>query len=149
MIITIIFLLTCVITARIFERKNMRAAAVAYALLFAVVLLLLLFAVDIPIVERALTNAIGAAKYAEIASAIDDAMSSTLYGISMISVIGAVFAVQTLASIIEAARVVAVYCFKKEALIRKFKKVYSGALRYSRELCLPRQINKIYCRMLN
>ncbi len=149
MAITIIFLLSCVITARIFERKNMRTAAVAYALLFAVVLLLLLFAVDIPIIERALTNVIGAEKYAEMQSIVDDAMQSSIYGFSMISVIGAVFVVQVVASVVATAKVVAVYCFNKRSLVRKFKKVYGGFVSFARELRLPRRINIFYCRMLN
>ena len=147
--VSVLFLISCVLTARIFEKRKMRAAAITYSVLFISVLFVLAFAVDIPILARALNNALGTKMYRDLHSAIAEAINTKLYGFSMIGVICVMFIVQSIAAVVEMARAVAVICFKKKALVRKFKKAYFKFARSVRNLYLPKRINLLYCRMLN
>ena len=148
MILTVIFLITCVITARIFDQRKMKAAAVAYSVVFIVVLSVLAFTVDYPLISRAMSNIFGINNYNEIHSAICETIQTPVYGFSMIGGIAALFFVQLTASVLEMARAV-VSCFKKEYLVRKFRKAYVSFAQHAHRLILPRRINLLYCRMLN
>lgn len=148
--LSVLFLISCVLIARKFEKQKMQVASLAYSVTFIVIFVILLFTVDIDIVTRAWTNIFGAKVYTDIHEALLEATGQAQYGISLIGAVTLAVAIQLAFMVLDAFRVVVNYCFSsKQAIARKFKKAYSRLAQTGRNLYLPKRINLLYCRMLN
>ena len=148
--LTVLFMISCVLTARKFEKLKMQLASLAYSVTFIVICFVLLFTVDIDVVSRALLNFFDADLYFDVRAALLDAMAMTYYGVSIVGALIVTTAVQLAVTVIDAARVMVRYCFfAKESLARKFKKAYFRFAQFGRIVYFPKRINLLYCRMLN
>ena len=148
--LTVLFMISCVLTARKFEKLKMQLASLAYSVTFIVILFVLLFTVDIDIISRAMLNVLDAELYYDVRTALRDAMGMSYYGISIAGALIFTTALQLAVTVIDALRVVVRCCFfAKKSLARKFKKAYFRFAQFGRTLCLPKRINLLYCRMLN
>lgn len=147
--VSILFLLSCVLTARSFTKYKMQLASIFYSVAFIVVLFVLLFTLDIDIVRRALINIFTEEWYFDVHNAFLDAMSTTYYGLTMLGAVCITTAVQLFILFVNAVREVVIYCFSKEAVRRRFYKAYSKRVQLVRGLFICRPINLLYCRMLD
>ena len=145
---SILFLISCIITARFFEKRKMRVAAVLYAILFAVVLSLLLFVLDFSITSTALTNILGAKSYRVLHDFLLDVLHTGFYGISVLSVIGLSVAVQVAVILLETTKQVLRYLVN-HTYKRKFKTVRIRLASFVRQPFYSQKINLRFCRMLN
>ena len=145
---SVLFLISCIFTARFLEKRKMHVASVMYSAVFAGILIVLLLAVDIPIIQTAFSNMMGAREYAQAHEFVRDVVSTDEYGISTITVMVVVFVVQIITTLIQAAKAVVTLLIRKTTPA-KFKKRKLSLASPVRTLYLPRQINLLYCRMLN
>ena len=147
--VSILFLLSCILTARTFAKYKMRMASVLYSVAFMVVFFVLLFALDIDFVRTSLINIFTEEWYFEIRNAFLEAMSTTYYGFTILGAVCVSTAVQLFLLFVNTVREVVIYCFSKEAVRRKFYKAYSKYAHIVRDLFIPKPINLLYCRMLD
>ena len=145
----LLFMISCVLIARKFEKQKMQLASLAYSIAFIVILFVLMFTVDIEIVQRALINVLGRESYFEIHEALLDSIGTAHYGISVAMTMSIAAAVQFAIIVLDAFKTVVCYCFIKRKVAYKFKKAYFRFAQSVRSLYLPRRINLLYCRMLN
>lgn len=148
MAITVLFLISCVITARMLEKKKMHAASVAYTVLFVVLLAALFLTVDFEPINRALTNVMGAKTYLQTQNALLYALRSDGYGTCIISALLLTFIIQLALPVAFAVTGLVRILFKKQETKQSKKDKYRSS-RLLNELYLKRYINLLYCRMLN
>lgn len=148
MVPSILFLISCVFTARFLEKRKMHVASVIYSAVFICLLAVLLLAVDIPIIQTSISNMMGAYKYAQVHDFVVEVINTDEYGLSTITVVAVVFAVQVIAILIQAAKVVVTF-FIKDLSSPEFSKKTITLASPVRVLYLPKRINLLYCRMLN
>lgn len=148
MLITVIFLISCVISARLLEKKKMRVASIAYSVLFIVFFAALLLTSDVEAINRTLSAIMGAQTYQLTRNALFYAYHSAGYGTCILIALFFTLMLQLALPIICAvARIVKLFGRGKVALISK-KDKYRRSCR-PRALYLQRHINLLYCRMLN
>ncbi len=143
------FLLSCVITARYFERKRMHTASVMYSVLFLITFTFALFSLDYSVVRVGLSNMFGEELYLELRHTVLGIINTSYFGISFTTLFSVVCILQSIFAIIGLTRCIVRYCFVKQKPLRKFNKAYSRFVLLVRNLYLPRRINLLYCRMLN
>lgn len=146
--ITIIFLVSCIITARMLEKKKIHVASVAYSVLFVVLFAALFLTVEFEPVSYALTRFMGAESYLQTKQTLLYALSSAGYGTCIISALLLTFVLQvSLAVALAVKGLVRILSGKKEAYLSKKDKFETAQL--IRGLFIQKRINLIYCRMLN
>ena len=148
MVPVLLFLITCVITARFFEKHKMKTAAVLYSVMFITVLSLLFFVVDVPLIKLAMNNLFGEAFYKAVNRSLSEAMSSSFCGINSVWAIALAFAVQLALILVQTTKKV-VRCLIGKTQGIKFYKTYSKPIPPHCGLCISKKINLLYCRMLN
>lgn len=146
---SVIFLISCVITARFLKSKKLKPASALYALLFSVTLALITLAVDSKIIGFAFSNILGESLYNELHRAILRMFAANFYGVSMVTLIAVSFAVPLAFVIFGATKNAVRRFFASVGAERRFKKVYFRYAPSVRNLYLPKRINLLYCRMLN
>ena len=147
--VSVLFLLSCVLTARTFAKYRMRIASMLYSIAFVVVLFVLLFMVDIEFVSKALINIFTEEWYFEVRNDFLEVTGTAYYGFTMLIVVCVTTAVQLFVLFVNAVREVVIYCFSKESVRRRFYKAYSKCAQLVRGLLIYRPINLLYCRMLD
>lgn len=149
MLVSVVFLISCIITARFLKRRKMKLASALYSILFSVTLVIIMLAVDSKMIGFAFSNILGGSLYSELHRAILRMFAENIYGFSVVTLIALSISVQL---------AIAIYCATKKAVRhfcasvdaeRKFKKVYFRYAPSVRNLYLPKRINLLYCRMLN
>lgn len=148
MLITAIFLISCIITARLLDKHKLRLASAAYSVLFVVLLTALLFTIDVELVGRSISNLVGTKTYLQTREALLYALHSAGYGTCItLALLVTLFLQLLIPFLFAVATVVALFKKGKEARISKKDKYrLPHALR---ELYVRRRINLLYCRMLN
>lgn len=148
---SILFLVTCIISARLLERRRMRVAAVFYSVMFITVFSYLLLATELGILRVALTNLLGAQTYELMHNVALDAMNESYFGVTIAGILFLTIGVQVALAVLEAASA-AVRCIRAFARRRrgyKFRKAYFKLASSVRKLVVHKRINLIYCRLLN
>lgn len=148
MLVTILFLISCVITARVLEKKNMRVASVTYSVLFVILLAALLFTVDLELISRALSNMMGAKAYLQVKDALDYVIHSAGYGFCIFIALLLTISVQITLSLICTVVTIVKYFVKRSLELLTKKDNYRCPFTL-RALYRQRYINRLYCRMLN
>lgn len=148
MLLTFLFLISCIITARLLEKKKMRVASIAYSVLFIILFAVLFLTVDLEPITRALTNVMGAEMYLQTKSALLYAIGSAGYGTCIISAMLLTFIIQLVLPIALAVTGLVRILFKKKEEHTSKKEKYKRA-RIQYGIFVQKQINLIYCRMLN
>lgn len=148
MIVTILFLISCVITARLLDKKKMRVASIAYSVLFVVLLTALLLTSDLELISRALSKIMGTKAYLLTKDALLYAFHSAGYGFCIFIALSFTFFLQISLSLIYAV-VTIVKLFKKGNVALLSKKENYRRLYTPQALYLNQDINRLYCRMLN
>lgn len=148
MIITGIFLITCIVTARVLEEKKMRIASVIYSILSVILIDALLLTSDLAPVKYIFKTLMGEECYLYIKSAIFDTLYTTGYGSCILFAFFTTLFIQVVISFI--------YVITN---IVKLSKIYEVSyipeknnyrcLHIYQTLCLKKNINLLYCRMLN
>lgn len=146
---TVLFLISCVLIARKFEKQKMEMASLAYSITFVFIMIVLLFTVDIDIVRRGMINIFGDQMYMDVRGALMEALNMAYYGVTVVSLLTVTAIVQFIIAALDAARAVVRHCFPKKSVTVKFKKVYPIFNQIDHSLHLPKRINLIYCRILN
>ena len=149
MIGTVLFLISCVVTARLLDKKNMRVASVSYAVMFAVLTVVLLFTVDAEPIRDLMVRLVGRNAYVNAHFAFREAINSSIYGIYIVSALTLTFILQLFVTVFYTAKTIVTYYFKKNSFSENKKKVNPGRVGDTRRLYLSQKINKIFCRMLN
>ena len=149
MFLTLLFLVSCVIIARKFEKHNLRTASIAYSVMFVVILLALLFTVEIPVVRSGLANMVGRYAYANIHYTLCEAMNHAYYGVSVAAVMAVSFWLQVIFTAVDTAAAVVKYVLSKKDIHEISKKAYLKLQESIQSLIMPRPINLLCCRMLN
>lgn len=148
MLLTVIFLISCIITARLLEKKRMKVASIAYSVMFIVLLTALLLTVDFAPVSQAFTNIMGEETYLQTKEAFIYALHSPGYGTCIYIALFLTFILQAATALTLAVTgLVRVLSAGKAAYRHKKEKRESSYL--PRELYLKKRINLMYCRMLN
>lgn len=148
MLLTVIFLISCIITARLLEKKNMRVATVAYSVMFIILLYVLLLVIDFAPTNQAFTKLLGEEVYLETKEALLYALNSQGYGTCIcFALFLTLFLQLTTALTIAVTGILHLLTGKKEGFFQKREKQLSP--RKPREVCLNNHINLLYCRMLN
>lgn len=148
MALTLIFLISCIITARLLEKKKMRVASVAYSVTFILLLFILLFVTDIEPISRALANMLGANAYGEIKLALIEALRSASYGTCITIAILLTFFLQLAVTVFCAVSTI-VRFFKKWSVTYRSKREKFRIIYPIRNIYIRKPINLLYCRMLN
>lgn len=148
MLITVIFLVSCIITAQLLEKHKLRVASIAYSVFFVVLLAALLFTVDLELISRALSNMLGAKAYLQVKDALDYAIHSAGYGFCIFIALLLTISVQITLSLICAVATIVKYFVKRSLKLLTKKDNYSCPFTL-RALYRQRYINRLYCRMLN
>lgn len=146
---SVIFLLSCIITARFLKSRKMKLASALYALLFSVTLVIIMLAVDSKIIGFSFSNIFGESLYNELHRMILRMFAENIYGFSVVTLIAISISVQLAITIYCATKKAVRHFFASVSAERKFKKVYFRYARSVRNLYLPKRINLLYCRMLN
>ena len=150
MLYTALFLISCVLISRKFEKEKMIVASAAYSVLFVVLLLCLLFVTDFAPVRDMLSCLLGRYVYESIHFGIIEVIADEQYGWIMTGVLLIGFAVQLYAAFIRPVqKVIEEYISSGREVFCKSKKTCSEALCTVQTLYLHRKINRLYCRMLN
>lgn len=148
MLLTVLFLISCVITARIFDKKRMSAATIAYSVMFVVLLTALLLTVDFGPINQAFTNIMGEEAYLQTKEAFICALDSAGYGTCIYIALFLTFILQVATAMTLAVTgLVRVLSKRKEIYRSKREKRESSY--FPRERYLKKRIHLMYCRMLN
>lgn len=148
MILTVIFLITCIITARVLEKKKMRAASIAYSVLFVIFLVALLFVTDLKPLQTALINTVGVKIYFSVRFSLLEAINATGYGMIIAGAILFTIALQLFATVVCVVDKL-VEIFKKSSFQYKSRRDIFKRILFTHEVFLAKRINLLYCRMLN
>lgn len=146
--LAVIFIISCVISARILEKNKMRAASIAYSVMFVILLSALLFTVDFEPINHAFSRVIGMARYLEVREALLYAMQTPGYGTCIAAALLVTLLLQLLISAAYAVSVIA-NALKQEKGVYLSKKDKRKTISYTKKIYLRKQINLMYCRMLN
>ena len=149
MALSVIFLLTSIVTARLLEKKKMRVASVAYTVMFIIMALVLLFTADAESIRNIMLRVVGSRWYFDIRHTFLDAIRAPLYGVYMMSAILLTFAIQLSVTVIFTAKAVVYHLTKHRAFEYTIKKVHNRLLHEVCSLKMSRNVNLLYCRMLN
>ena len=150
MLYTALFLISCILISRKFEKEKMIVASAAYSVLFVVLLLCLLFVTDFAPVRDMLSCLLGRYVYESIHFGIIETFANEKYGWIMTAALSVAFAVQLYAAFIRPVQKVIENCISgKYELFRRRKKACTEVLCIVQTLYLHRKINRLYCRMLN
>lgn len=148
MILSVMFLISCIVTARVFEKRKMHVASVLYTTLFILLLAALAFVTDIEPIRNSLANALGEYAYTVIRSVLFSAIRSSTYGIAIAAAIVLTAVLQLVTTV--ACVVSTIIGFFKRSGISDLAKKLRDRLAYAmRTLFLMKRINLLYCRMLN
>ena len=147
--ITVIFLLSCIITARYLEKKKMQAASVLYSVLFIITFTFSLFAIDYNVIQNGLINIFGEQFYGELRRSVLGILSIECFGISLKLFFVSACILQTAIVIIGLTKRVVSYFIVEKKPSREFYKAYFRFVLLVRNLYLPKRINLLYCRLLN
>lgn len=149
MALNVLFLLSSIVTARIFEKKKMRVASVAYSVLFIVMLAVLLFTVDVDAIRSTMIWLCGKTSYFNAHFAFMDAIRMPLYGAFIMGALVLTLVVQLAAAVFCAAKEIVYHFFKQNTHFQKTKKARRTIVHPVHDLFLIPNINLLYCRMLN
>ena len=145
MLITIIFLISCISTARILEKKKMNVAAAAYSVLFVVIFSALLLTADSELIGNALSNIMGVKSYMLTRDALIYVLHSAGYGACIYAALFVTLIFQVAALL----AITVVTLFRKRTATIISKKDNYRCPHTPRALYLNNSINLLYCRMLN
>lgn len=148
MLISAIFLVSCIITARLLEKKKLHVASAAYSILFVIVLAVLFLTSDVEPIQQTLSGMMGTKAYLQTKEALLYALRSAGYGTCiLVALFFTLFLQISLPLIYAVATIVRRFKKGREAVLSKrdqYRCPYP-----SRTVALPKQINLLYCRMLN
>lgn len=145
---TILYLIFCIITARMLDKKQMRVATVLYSVMFVLLLPLILFSIDIEAVRQALSNVMGEHAYLEVSSLFHDVLNSSGYGICIAIALVTSFVLQLVVSLFWAVETLVNYIKERSVYyLSKKKRVEIPCL--ARNIYISKRIYILYCRMLN
>ena len=148
MTITLIFLISCIITARLFEKKHMRVASVAYSVLFVFLLVALLLTSDYEPISNAWSRIMGENVYLQAKDALLYAIHSAGYGTCIIFALLLTLILQLLLVLTLAVTgIVRILISKNKSYQSKKENYVSLYTLY--KLFIQIDFNLIYCRMLN
>jgi len=145
---SVLFLLSCVMTARFLERQKMRIANVLYSVLFASTLCVLAFVFDFPWLKGLMSYLLGESAYNELHIIALRVVSQTVYGVSVMTMISVIFSVQLGIAIYTATKKI-VHKLTHREPARKLSRVYSIKKIDAPSFHPVLRINQLYCRMLN
>ena len=148
MVFTVLFLITCVMTARLLEKKKMYVASVMYSVMFVILLTALLFTSDIELVNRSLSNLIGIKTFLQTKEILLYAFESAGYGLCILIALLFTFILQFSLSVICTVVTIVRFLKKGREVILTKKEKY-GYLYIPRAFYVHKPINLLYCRMLN
>lgn len=137
----VLFLLSSVFLARLFEKRKMKIASLAYSVLFTFMLFTFIFVFELPFFKVALINLFGELLYAEIASIL-------LSESELITFLGFLLAVQVAIAILTTSTAIVNKLKKRDPLSIKEKNCFFKAIREYNVLSST-EINRLYCRMLD
>lgn len=137
----VLFLLSSVFLARLFEKRKMKIASLAYSVLFTFMLFTFIFVFELPFFKVALINLFGELLYAEIASIL-------LSESELITFLGFLLAVQVAIAILSTSTAIVNKLKKRDPLSIKEKNCFFKAIREYNVLSST-EINRLYCRMLD
>lgn len=146
--VTVIFLITCILTARVLEKNKMTVASIGYSVMFVMLFSALIFTSDLEPVSIALTNLMGEVPYLQLKEALLYALHSPGYGACIITAFLLTLLLQVAVSVIYTVTSFARF-FKKARRAHHFGSKKVGSDCEYRELYVHRPINLLYCRMLN
>lgn len=149
MLLTILFLITCVITVIVLDRYKMYVASVAYLVMLSFAAFALLFTSDIEFITGFLQNAFGWETWYCIRLMLIGAIASKTYGMIITVAIIITFAAQIILSIMCAVRAIYYCCFHKSSLYFKTKRAYCRLVNNMKSLLRSKRIILLYCRLLN
>ena len=147
--ITVIFLISCIITARYLDKKRMQAASVLYSVLFIITFVFSLFAIDYGIVKEGMINIFGEQFYGELRHSVLGILNTEFLGINNTILFTAACILQTVIVIIGLTKRVVSYFIIERKPASEFYKAYFRFVLLVRNLYLPKRINLLYCRLLN
>lgn len=148
MILSVVFLISCIITARVFDKRKMHVASVLYTTLFVLMSVALVFVTDIEPVRNFFADALGAHAYSVIRSVLLSAIHSSTYGTAIAIAIILTAVLQLVTTVVCVVSTIIGF-FKKSGIQTLAKKMEDRLAYPIRALLLARQINLLYCRMLN
>lgn len=148
MIITAIFLITCIITARVLKVQKMRIASVIYSILSIILIDALLLTSDLTPVRFAFENLMGEEYYMLIKETLTYALYSSGYGSCILIAFFTTLFLQVVISFIYLLTniVKSIKIIKEVYLPKEYN--YKNSYTYQ-VLTLRKNINLLYCRMLN
>ena len=145
----LLFMLSCIATVIVLDRKKMYVASVIYIAVFSVVGAGLIFAVDYEPIFDLLVKILGAKEYFAIKYVFIDALRSPVYGAVMIGALALSFAMQLLAAVICPAEAILRYILGSKPIFETCKQSLFKHVHQARSLFYCKDINLICCRMLN
>ena len=145
--IGLMFLLTCVVTARLMEKKKMTVAASLYTVVFVALLTVVLLTSDNTFITTAMQNLLGS-MYLPAADFAAGVMGASFFGINLLGLLTLVFVVQLALTVITVTTAVVEYLGKKSPE-RKFNRVHITRVSHALFLPISRKYNLLYCRMLD
>lgn len=148
MLLTVIFLISCVVTARLLDKKNMQIASIAYAVMIAVILFALAFICDVPFIGDVMSEIFGRYNYFSIQYLLREAIDAPVYSVFIVSAIAFTFAVQIAVTIFCFVDTIT-HLFKDRAYYYKKRKDFFKLRPLVSIAKIIRKINLLYCRMLN
>lgn len=148
MLLTVIFLITCIVTARLLEKKKMRVASIAYSVMFIIFLSALVFVSDFSFIRDILTDVFGTYAYYSARYIVIEAVDAPGYSIiiSVALVLTVVF--QIAATVYCFVDTIVSYLKKKHHDHKKWKEALKRTLP-AYDAIITKRINILYCRMLN
>lgn len=149
MLLTVLFLITCVITVIVLDRHKMNVASVAYLVMLAFAVFALLFTSDIEFIRSFLQNVFGWETWYNIRLMLLEAIRSETYGIIITVAIVITFAAQITLSLMCAVKAIYYCCFHKSSLYFKTKRAYCRLVKCAKSLLRSKRIILLYCRLLN
>ncbi len=148
MALFVLFLITSIFTARFFEKNKMHLASVLYSVWFTVLLILLSFSFDVPLLTQAWTNLIGAQMHQSLHIWSLQVLTGTFCGVSAYIIITFVLAFQ-LGIIIYSMTKKVVYRLLRRDINLKLSIVFVKRIQNARVFYSYFDLNRLYCRMLN
>lgn len=137
----VLFLLSSVFLARLFEKRKMKFASIAYSVLFTFMLFAFIFVFELPFFKVALVNLFGEMLYAEM-------ITIFLAESELITFLGFLLAVQVAIAILSTSTAIVNKLKKRDPLSLKEKNRFFKAIREYTVLSSTK-INRLYCRMLD
>lgn len=148
MLLTVILLISCILTARLLEKKKMRVASVMYSAVFIVLLVAVLLAVEVETIGFAISNIIGEDAYLQAHEVLLNAINSEGYGTCIY--IALLFTLFLQITTFFVHTVYEIVWFDRSESAAYFPKKYVAKHSFKpRVLYLTRRINLLNCLMLN